>query len=170
MNFTEDPVIYPAVVRLLACLSSEISDSGLPTPNDISPLVGQLVLDYCGECSGNKNGQAWVRVVEAFPSSNFPQPDVTPLNCGTALAFQLEMGIARCKPTGTNNGVRGYNPPTLEEKITALRLIMADMAAMHRAISCCFEDEDLDYIMGSYTPLQVDGDCMGGVITITVRG
>jgi len=172
-EFREDTIIYPTMIALSACLCTEIEDSGLPTPCACGPIVGSLVLDYCGTCADGKcGGQAWVRLVDAFPSVVFPTPLTDLNNCNAPLAYQLEVGIVRCKPVGTSSGVRGYVPPSTEQQVEALRLQLADMAAIRRAINCCFSSDvdDIDYIMGSYVPVSPDGDCLGGAITLWVRG
>lgn len=169
-DFVEDQVIYPAIIALSACLCTEIANAGLPTPCSCGPMIGSLVLDYCGTCEGKCNGQAWVRLVDAFPSVDFPAPNQSMNNCATPLAFQLEIGIVRCKPVGSASGVRGYTPPTLEQNVASLRLQTADIAAMRRAITCCFGSNDQDYVLGSYTPVQTEGDCLGGSFTLYVRG
>jgi hypothetical protein len=85
------------------------------------------------------------------------------------MAYQIEVGIVRCKPIGTNSGVRGYQPPTIEQNVEALRLQLADMEAMRRAIQCCFAaDDDRSYIMSAYTTTPPDGDCLGGLFTLTL--
>lgn len=170
-EFIEDAVVYPAIVRLSACLCLEIEASGLPVPCSCGPMIGSLVLDYCGSCEDGKcGGQAWVRLVNAFPSTAFPSPDQELSNCYSPLAFQLEVGIVRCKPVGKTSGVRGYTPPTMEQNVEALRLQMADMAAMRRAVACCFGEADQDYVLGTYENLSIDGDCLGGTFTLYARG
>jgi hypothetical protein len=167
--FVEDTIIYPTMIALSACLCTEIEGSGLPEPCSCGPLIGDLVLDYCGECADGKcGGQAWVRLVDAFPSNDFPNPLAAIQNCNAPLAYTLEVGIVRCKPTGKASGVRGFVPPSMEQNVEALRLQLADMAAMRRAIQCCFGDTDVSYIMNAYTPSPVDGDCLGGAFSVIV--
>lgn len=169
--FREDTIIYPKMIELVACLCTEITASGLPEPCSCAPMIGSLVLDYCGTCNdGTCGGQAWVRLVQAFPSIDFPGPSLELRNCVSPLAFELEVGIVRCKPVGTSSGVRGYVPPTLEQNVAALRLQTADIAAMRRAVLCCFGENDTDYILGTYTPVTPDGDCLGGAFTVYVWG
>jgi hypothetical protein len=171
VDFIEDKIIYPAMIRLSACLCLEIEASGLPATCSCGPMIGNLVLDYCGTCADGKcGGQAWVRLVEAFPTVDFPSQALELRNCASPLAYQLEVGIVRCRPVGTVSGVRGYTPPTLEQNVEALRLQLADMAAMRRAVECCFGDAEIDYILGSYNPITVEGDCLGGVFTVYASG
>lgn len=170
-EFREDTIVYPTIINLSACLCAEFEKSGLPEPCSCGPMVGELVIDYCTGCADGKcGGQAWVRLVSVFPSVNFPQPDQDLNNCASPLAYQLEVGVVRCKPTGTTSGVRGFTPPTLDQNVAALRLQTADIAAMRRAIQCCFDDSDLDYIIGQYNPVTPEGDCLGGAFTLWVRG
>ncbi len=168
-EFREDTAIYPKMIELSACLCEEITASGLPEPCSCGPMIGSLVLDYCGTCKdGSCGGQAWVRLVQAFPSTDFPNQLTDLRNCNAPLAFELEIGVARCKPIGTASGVRGYVPPTNEQNIEALRLQTADIAAMRRAVMCCFGADDTDYILGSYTPFPTVGDCLGGTFNVYV--
>jgi hypothetical protein len=56
--------------------------------------------------------------------------------------------------------------------LDAARLQMADKAAMVEAIQCCLtesdEFSDLDYVLGQYQPMEVPGDCGGGVWLVTI--
>lgn len=172
-EFREDEYIYPIMVKLAACLCAEITASGLPEPCFCGLMPGSTpALDWCGDgqCNGTCGGQAWVRPVDGYPSTIFPQPDTTEQNCGTALAFRIEVGIGRCLPMPKNNPVGGYTPPTLEQQLAATRLQMADMQAIRRAIQCCMgADEDIDYVLETYTPLIPSGGCGGGAWTVVVR-
>jgi hypothetical protein len=172
-EFREDTTVYPVMVQLSACLCTEIQASGLPNPCFCGVLPGSsVVLDFCGDgkCGGTCGGQAWVRPVDMYPSAQFPVADVNPTNCNSPLAFRLEVGIARCMPMGTNSAVGGYTPPTLEQQLDAARLQMADMAAIRRAIQCCMAANDnLDYVLESYTPLIPQGGCGGGAFTVVIR-
>ena len=164
----EDDFVYPAVIRLVACLDQAIQNRNLPEPCQVAPMIGELVLDYCGECSSRGCGQAWVRIVDTFPSVEFPQIDLANRNCGTLWAATLEIGIVRCKPNGTVSGIEGYNPPSVEQLVEALRVQTADMRAMRDAVECCFSSGDTPYVMAPYQPGSPDGDCLGGVFNVTI--
>lgn len=166
--FREDSIVYPRMIKLLACLCEEITASGLPALCRCAVVPGpEAVMDMCGACENGKcGGQAWVRLVDANPSRTFPALDDTSQNCKSPLAFQLELGVARCLPTGTNSPVRGYEPPSVEQLLEATRLQMADMAAMRRAVMCCFGEDDATYLLTTYQPLSVTGDCGGGTWTV----
>jgi hypothetical protein len=172
MALVEDTLIYPTIVELAACLCLELEAAGGPPLCYCGPVAGELALDFCGgSCDGDGcGGQAWVRFDSAFPSIAFPAPDGALLgNCRSPLAFSLEIGVARCAPQGTNSGVNGYTPPTMEEYVEAIRLQLSDVAAMRRAVQCCFGKNDRDYILGSYDQLTVSsGGCLGGLFSVAV--
>jgi hypothetical protein len=155
VDFREDEVVYPKMIELSACLCAEIANSGLPEPCSCGPIVGSLVLDYCGSCTdGGCGGQAWVRLVTAFPSMSFPSPLSDSMNCFAPLVYQIEVGIVRCKPVGKASSARGYAPPTLDQSVGALRLQTA---------------ADFNYMIGQYTPVTPDGDCLGGAFLVTAQ-
>jgi len=167
----EDSIVYPTLISLAACLCQEMEAAKTPALCSCGVVAGNVVLDFCGGgCDGNGcGGQAWVRFIDAYPSSTFPTVDSTLSNCKAPLAFNIEIGTARCAPVGDNSAVNGYTPPSLSESLGAVRIQLADMAAMRRAIQCCFGANDRDYILGPYTQFEVSGGgCVGGAFTIAV--
>jgi hypothetical protein len=165
----DDPA-YQRVIELSACLCTAITDAELPEPCYCGPFFGgDVPFDHCEGCSGGKCGQAWVRLVQSYPSLVFPTPtDVG--TCASPLAYEWEIGIARCAPTLDDAG----NPPTLEQNMDATRLQYADMRAMRRAIQCCWGDgggdfDDREYVLGVYSALPVQGGCVAGVWTVVTR-
>lgn len=167
-SYVEDADIWPLLVTLHSCLCGQITESGLPAVCACELYPGGVVaLDYCSGCGNGGCGQAWVRLVGAYPSTTFPSPAAR-AQCGAPLAYQIEVGIARCAPA---MGPRGQ-PPPVEALEDAVRLQMADMAAMRRAIDCCLGDAypDREHLLGQYTPMPVQGDCMGGTWALTVEG
>jgi hypothetical protein len=168
----EDVGVYPTMIALSACLCAELDASGLGGACFCGIIPGsQVVLDVCASCGKDKAcpGQAWVRLVSAFPSTIFPDADHTVATCLSPLAYNLEVGVARCFPQGKSNSITGFTPPTLDEQVNATRLQMADMAAMKRAIQCCMtRNDDITYALGQYTPMTVGGGCGGGTWSVTV--
>lgn len=174
--FVEDPIAWPTMVKLAACLCTTLEDRGLPGTCQCTPVPGPLaVMESCGKCKGTGSeacgGQGWVRFVNEFPSRQFPQPDSTSANCDTPLAYVLEVGVARCLPTGNSNSISGYTGPTMEQLMDATRLQLADKAAMVAAIKCCLAGEDdISYVLGQYQTIQTAADCGGGMWTVTIWG
>src|SRR5687768_7235763 len=118
MMLREDTIAYPVIVALSGCLATELTAQGGPELCYVGPIAGPLVLDFCGSgsCDGTGcGGQAWVRLVDVFPSAQFPALDTIGSNCRSPLAFTLEVGVARCAPQGVN-GPNGYIAPTLNDQ------------------------------------------------------
>lgn len=170
MALREDTVVYPTLIALSACLCQELELAGGPPLCYCGPVTGDVALDFCGgSCDGaGCGGQAWVRFVDIYPSSTFPSVDNTLSNCKAPFAYTLEVGTARCAPSG-ESGPSGYTPPTMSENVEAIRLQLADVAAMRRAIQCCFGAGEYDYSMGAYTQIGINGGgCVGGLINLVV--
>lgn len=163
----EDKVITPVAAKMLGCLATQVDQ--LPKkpknvglrPGAQAPIMLSTNRDECCE------GLAWVRVTKVVPSStnNWPSADVTPQGgCGTKMvAISLEIGIVRCAPTKPAQKI-----PSVEEWNEVAEATYLDFTAMSRAI-CCFQ-EQWRYLtlVGDWTPLGVDGNCVGGTINVTV--
>ena len=173
-EFIEDDITWPMMVKLAGCLCTTLEERGLPGTCQCTVVPGPIaVMDACGACSKSGTacgGQAWVRLVNEFPSSRFPQPDTTSAKCGSPMAYVLEVGVARCLPQPPANGISGMGMVPVEDLVAATRLQMADKAAMKAAIQCCLDerDSDLTYVLGQYQPMQATGDCGGGTWTVTI--
>jgi hypothetical protein len=151
-----EPTLPAATVRLgalLECLCTAVEEVG-PVCYCGPYFGGDTPLDHCEECSGGKCGQAWVRLVQAYPSSSFPNPDADG-NCAMPLAYEWEVGVARCAPSMDVDG----SAPTRDENLATTVQQYEDMRAMRKAIQCCFGSDDVDYILGPYTPGVVLGGC-----------
>lgn len=168
----DDPTIWPVMSTMVECMSSEFAasadaptdDNPHPPPEFIGVLPGQaVVLDYVGP--GQSCAMAWVRLVNAFPSTTMPEPDASLTSCKAPFAYTLEIATMRCAPQIKE--VRGkVILPTLEEQFEATRLQMADMRVMRRAVRCCLGSTD--YVLSNYTPLSDEGGVVGGGFTLVV--
>lgn len=164
----EDTLIYPRLVELAACLCTEIEASGLFHGEELcfcGLQFGDLVPIDLLEKKSVGAGVAWVRMAQAFPSTSFPNPDEGSGTCATLLAYEVEVAIARCVPILDRNG----KPPSVAQSLEAARLQLADMAAMRRAVACCFGGGDIDYTLMQYQPIPVSGGVGGGFWTVFAR-
>jgi len=96
-----EPTLPAATVRLgalLECLCTAVEEVG-PVCYCGPYFGGDTPLDHCEECSGGKCGQAWVRLVQAYPSSSFPNPDADG-NCAMPLAYEWEVGVDPLRLSG----------------------------------------------------------------------
>lgn len=156
-EFKEDQDFWPIMLSLRDCLCEEIAASGLPPVCRCEVMPGAApVYDFIEE------GQAWVRLVSAFPSLIFPTQDQTPRNCATPRVGQFEVGIIRCAPMMSEGG----DAPSAEEEFEAVRLQLADMQAMRRAIQCCMGK--MKHVLGVYTPIGPEGGALGGTWQVWV--
>jgi hypothetical protein len=166
-----DPMVMPLAYELLACLETEIAKVlNPPMYVGLRPgaVVDHLISTTSDECC---QGLAWVRPASFYPASGaFPVQDAEPLPGGTrSWAITLEMGAVRCAPTPDENSI-----PTVAQWNEVVQAVMDDAAAMRRAI-CCFIDLDpvnrTRYVLPlEWTPLDVEGGCVGGTLPVIVRG
>lgn len=156
----EDVAIWPALASLTSCLCQEIVASGLPEVYICTPLPGeQIAAEYVSEDAG----MAWTRLVSAFPSTTFPAQAL--VGCFAPLAFEVELGVLYCAPEPGADG----SPPDMAAQFDATRLQVAAMAAMRRALLCCFPTgNSKDLILGPYAPIGPDGGVVGGTWTVWV--
>ena len=160
-----DLSVLPVAQLLLECFRAETEALEVP-PASVSLRVGAqvelLVALSRDECC---EGVGWVRVAAIYPSSTFPVADAEWSPCAPAQwAAILEMGIARCAPTPSAEGI-----PSPDQWNAVAAAVLADAAAMRRAI-CCFEASERDRmnLPGLWTPLPVEGGCVGGTQQLTV--
>jgi len=165
-----DPVVMPLARELLACYEQELAKLEVP-PLHIGLRPGTVV-DFLLSTSDDEccEGLAWVRPATFFPSSGtFPTQDETAQKQGTlGWAITLELGMVSCAPTPDENSIPS---DSVWDDVT--QTVMDAAAAMRRAI-CCFIDGQQGraqkVLPGAWQPVSVQGGCVGGVMTVTVRG
>lgn len=153
---------------LLACLQSALAAGPAPISADhvmlragaeVTPLLGQN-RDECCE------GMAWVRVQGV--SGVRQLRDVLNVTCFQAeRQLTLEMGVVRCSPSAGPETV-----PSEDQWMAAALQLDADMGSMEAAVCCAFGDLEgsaaEEVAVGEYRPLGVDGNCIGGTMTVTI--
>lgn len=148
---------------LASCLCREIAEAELPDPCFCGVIPGQAVpLDYCAPCGsrGGKCGMAWVRLAGVAPA-NFTGTSGDITRCATPLQATIEVGVARCAPTGSLDSL-----PTMADQLAAAELQTADMAAALRAIRCCTDNGDI--AVTAWAPFGPTGGCLGGSWNFTL--
>ncbi len=164
MTFPLDNEVFARLTGLAECLCAQLAADGLPDVCFCGVIAGSEPYDASGigEC-GELNGQAWVRLVNAYPSSGVGVPDLNVGNCNKGLGIDLEIGVLRYFPIEENGG-------SLEvtEMLVASQLQIADMISMQRAVVCCPAISEKDYIMNTYTPIGPDGGLLGGSWTLSM--
>jgi hypothetical protein len=165
-----DPMVMPLARELLECFEQELAKVEDPPahiqlrPGTTVDFLLSTTQDECCE------GLGWVRPAGFVPSSTtFPVQDPAPIKGGVrAWAVTLEMGVVRCAPTPPEDRI-----PTGEEWDVVTQAVMDDAAAMRRAL-CCFINgapgRSGRVLAGGWTPVAVQGGCVGGIMPITIQG
>lgn len=168
-----DLLVMPTARELLDCLSQEIAKVESP-PKYVQLRTGSVV-DHLLSTTSDEccEGLAWVRPASFFPSSAaFPVQDSAPPPKGVSgWAFTIELGVVRCAPTPDANRI-----PSGDEWDAVTQAVMDDAAAMRRAL-CCWEamgppgqSRAKRMLPGIWTPLAIEGGCVGGTLPVTFRG
>jgi len=155
-----DQVALPLAQRMLQCLDSAVDElESKPKHRGLMPGRAAVFLATINEniCC---DGLAWVLIVSSTPEDTDRQ------RCGVlSYTVVLEIGIARCAPPVAIRTI-----PPMDVYNTATELQMADYAAMSKAI-CCYQATSLRRTLeGPWAPLDVQGACMGGTMTLTALG
>lgn len=162
-------LVTPLAERLLACLCAELEKSlAGPVCQCCLRIGGKLPpMDVCCSCEGGQ-GQASVQVVKVFPSSGFPIEglNVRRLECTDwQWAARLQLVVYRCVSTVDDAG----NPPDCDHMAYDARKIWSDAAAMRRALACCEWAGDAAVVPEAWTPVDEQGACAGGRMTVLVE-
>lgn len=149
--------VIDLAVELAACLCQQISDSALQDVCFCGVIPGDAATDtYFGNCTG-KNGMAWVRIANIYPSQSVGIADQTIGNCSTGLGADIEIGIMRTIQIA--EGTRNLPDSTILAQ-TAQQVDEAML--MRQAVVCCDALDQKDYILGAYTPIGPMGTALGG--------
>lgn len=138
----------------------------------LESLRGCLDEHLCGTCpttilAGAQpmalgNDLAWVRLVNSFPSRRFPAQDVDYTDCGSPLAYVVELGIIHCLPVQQRAPI-----PTPEQATAMAKRLSGDMMTLRKVATCCLGD-GWEVLLNNWTPLGPQGAIVGGTWTITI--
>lgn len=162
--------VMPLAERLLDCLCALLESTvGGPVCHCCLYPGRTVPVDHCCECPGSGEGQAWVRIERIYPTSGrFParaNHAAEPCGNGGGWAVELMMGVYRCVSTLDEAG----NPPPCQDIWADAAKLSSDAAAMRAAATCCFPGEGIEAVPGDYEPLDADGGCGGGTMTVIAR-
>lgn len=154
--------IHSAACQLKDALYVAMSDADAkPVRISFSPTAATVV-DICSS-DDEEDGQAWVGLINARPTSNDNFP------CGTEREVMFVMGISRCAHTLDD----AADPPSAEELNEDFAKLTRDYKIFQRAITELFVPEmDLDkgaYRIGDYDVHPVRGGCLVATQELFVR-
>lgn len=165
-DITLDKAIYPVLAELSACLCNALGDT---VPCFCGLTMGDFVpTDFVGHCESETGepscGAAYVRIMGAYPTENFPEPIAYP-RVNSAMAYQVAVGVLRCVAVGEDDG--SMNPDDVEKDTL---LMLSDMKAIRSAIACCLQTAfpEVDHVLGIFTPIPQEGDVAGGEWPVTL--
>lgn len=155
--------------ELLACLQTRLLASPYPILAEhvmlragaqVTPLLGTNDDECC-------RGLGWVRIASITGVRDLGEREnVTCFQQERTLT--LEMGVVRCAPTSDTSSV-----PTEDQWTDAALKLDSDQGDMEAAICCAFGDIEgspaEEVSVGEYQPLGVDGNCIGGTMTVLIR-
>jgi len=162
-------VAFTLAQSLLDCLQTALLAGPNPPPAnkvmlragaEVTPLLG-LTTDEC--CTG----LGWVRI--AGISGVRQLGDLDNVACfSQERTLTLELGVARCAPTSDISTV-----PSEDDWFESASQLDADQGAMEAAVCCAFGDVDSiaaeEVAVGEYQPFGIDGNCIGGTMTVLIR-
>lgn len=159
-----DDIALPQANLLLAYLETRLTAQP-NVPAQFCLRVGEVAMELDECCAG----LAYVKITSIYPSDvEFPSPrtDSPVTGCGiTAWGVELEMGVLRCAPTGTQ--MKG---PTCTEWTTIAGQVADDARAMRMALCDFIDHYDPNTLaVGSWGPIDPQGGCTGGVQSVTVQ-
>lgn len=168
-NLVDEKRLFPRIARLQECLCTALAEAGGPGLCYCGVMVGDNPPPFgLLDCAKGDCGVAWVRPMSAYPSASFPIQDDGATGgsaCAKPLAMQVEVGVARCAPRPKGRDAQ----PDEQAVFDAFRLYMSDMAAVRKAVACCFgSDRDNQFAMGQWTPLALQAGTSGGYWTLWV--
>lgn len=169
-----DPIATPLAGALLGALIDAYDDPTWQlTPPCSAGLVSgsALIADYC--CADSSadgtpcEGQLTVRVVNVFPTENFPAPRASAVPvCGSAWAVELEVAVLRCALSIDTDSVPPVLP-SMEDEMSVAERALADAGLLRHVITGYAVSHDMAFIFGAYQPMGPDGGCVGGAVTAT---
>lgn len=151
-------LINAYLVALAQCVKEEVAKNGETCFSGLT--VGDSFISMSGvddDCD-DACGEAWVRVIQMYPSTSTGVAETRSINCSVGLGIDIEIGALRCFEMSAE-------APTAEKLLTANVGSMNDAAAIYRAIACC--DHFPDIVVGTWTPLGPEGGLVGGVWTLS---
>lgn len=161
--------IWPLLFDALDCLCDRVAGTlgGSPCVCTVCGGLDAMPTDACA-CDSPDCGMAWVRLDGVYPSSNFPDADLSTVSCSSPLAYRFHVGVVRCQPTPDDHG----NLPTPDQITRAAQITAEDMQAGYLAVQCCLRVVGgKNRMLGSWTPIGApESGCVGGYWPVTVWG
>lgn len=133
------------------CWCDKLATSLGGAPADCCSISGEPVVADC--CSG----YAWVRLINAYPTLDFPAQDTEARRCPLGLwAAVIEIGISRCaaQPCDTLGNV------CCESEAAASAILLDDFDRMRFVLDCCLGIPGDTVVPGQWSVRGPEGGCL----------
>jgi hypothetical protein len=162
---------------LLDCLNRQflVENPELPTPGQFCFRAGEQMSEDIDPVNGEDlccTGLGWVRIGNAYPSSNFPAPDPVTAKClPTGWAQEYEVGLLGCYTPGGDPAMAPCEEHTTQAVQDYERIMVL------KATACCFgeelkKDPKLAGRLWTVQGINVSGprsNCLSRVMTLLVQ-
>lgn len=163
-----DPIVWPILDAMLECLITTFELEDTP-PKVIRHHFGARTAVAQISPDGSRNeccdGLVWVRGGGFYPSGNDQGTQYSSASsCADNHAVPLDIGAVRCWPKAG-----GF--ADAEDWALTTEQCWKDAAALRRAVNCCLipgNEYRWQVIKGRYEPVGVSGQCVGGILPLTV--
>lgn len=146
---------------LLGCLCAKLDEYERPACRCSRMSGDTAIADICEISDDGKNGQAWVRMTEVYPTDRFPDR-ITDYRCGGYLfAVEFELGILRCAVGSDEDGT----PPSAKDLNLESDAMDIDAAILLHVAGCCLPPVFPRQI-SQWQPMS-GGKCVGGRVTVS---
>lgn len=157
-----DLPIEDLLVSIQNCWCEALQDSVGGAPATCCIIVGQPVVPDC--CSGF----AWVRMLSAYPTLDFPSQDTEAHRCRVdTWAAVIEIGVTRCAPQPCDP----LGNPCCDSEFDATLAMLDDFARLRRLLSCCVGVPADSVVPGQWAVqgAGAEGGCLTNAIQATFR-
>jgi hypothetical protein len=161
-----DPTVMPALEAILAAMRVELAKVADPPAHFRHAPGLSAVIALTEEGDECCEGVAWVRLTGVLPTTEFPEEAGWQPDGEVSWAVETEIGVARC-----GGGPGAEMAPTDAQYLADVQKLADDAAALRRvgpnlrATSTAV----IDVMYGRWDPVAAEGNCMGGVIKLTVQ-
>jgi hypothetical protein len=148
------------LLAIQECWCDLLAESLGGAPADCCLIVGEPSVP---ECCG---GYAWVRLVNAYPSVEFPSLDTEPRRCPLNLwAAVVEIGITRCAPKACDQ----LGNVCCESELEATLVMLDDFRLLRSLLGCCVPIPSDGIIPGTWNVQGPEGGCLVTSMLATFR-
>lgn len=148
------------LLEVAACICATIDPDETFCSCGLAP--GTQVAAHLGECDSGC-GQAWVRLVRAYPADGVGVTPTNPSACGTFLGADVEIGVFRCLAVPDNGDpieAGGLEAAALQQ--------IDDLVTVRAALACCEALKDVDWALTTYVPHGPRGLIVGGLWNLSL--